>query len=213
MSYLKITHYIGILLKEGRRWEFSDLLNHKTPLTDKKIKKYSWCKRLILLLPTITICLLLKNGIDQTSIGYAIAALSIFIGLFSSLIVTMYGRFLNIPKLSDNATNLQLIEDKKVKNFIRQFTFVTGKNLFVATVMITIMLLMLVFSNYMSINVFSLEPITSLDDLTYDSLLIGVNAIIAIAFRLIIVYLTFDFFLSLCYSLGALFAFLKREYK
>lgn len=124
MSYLKITHYLGVLLKEGRRWEFSDLLNSKAPLTDKKIKKYSCYKRSILLIPTVIICLFLRNGIDQTSIGYAIAALAIFIGLFSSLIVTMYGRFLNIPKLPDNATNLQLIEDKKVKNFIRQFVSV-----------------------------------------------------------------------------------------
>lgn len=213
MSYLKITHYLGVLLKEGRRWEFSDLLDSKYLLTDRKIKNYSWYKRLILLLPTAMICLLLKNGIDQTSIGYSIAALSIFIGLFSSLIVTLYGRFLNIERLPDDASDLQLIEDKKVKYFIRQFTFVTGKNLLVATIMIAILLIMLIFSDNMSVNVFTLKFISSLDKATCKSFLIGLNAFIAISLRLVIVYLTINFFLSLCYSLGALFAFLKREYK
>lgn len=213
MSYLKITHYLSVLLKEGRKWEFSDLLDQNSQTTDKDIKRHSRNKRLVLLLPAIFICIFLKKGIDQNAVGYAIAALSIFIGLFSSLIITMYGRFLNIPKLPENATDLQEIEDKKVKNFIRQFTFITGKNLLVATILIAVMLLILVFPSYMSIDVFSLQFISSPKQIDCDSIFLALNAFIAITLRLTVIYLAFDFFLSLLYSLGALFAFLKREYK
>lgn len=213
MSYLKVTGYLRILLKEGRKWEFSDLLAQKSPTTDREIKRHSWMKRSILLMPTILICIFLKKGLDQNAVGYAIAALSIFIGLFSSLIITMYSRFLTIPKLDDNATHLQELEDKKVKNFIRQFTFITGKNLLVATILIALMLLVLVFPRYMSIDVYSLSPIETIEDISWGSSLLAINTVLAIGLRLSIIYLAFDFFLSLLYSLGALFAFLKREYK
>lgn len=213
MSYLKVTDYLRILLKEGRKWEFSDLLDQKSPTTNREIKRHSWIKRSILLMPTILICIFLKKGLDQNAVGYAIAALSIFIGLFSSLIITMYSRFLTIPKLDDNATNSQELEDKKVKNFIRQFTFVTGKNLLVATILIALMLLVLVFPSYTSIDVYSLSLIETIEDINWGSSLLAINAIVAIGLRISIIYLAFDFFLSLLYSLGALFAFLKREYK
>lgn len=213
MSYLKITNYLRVLLKEGRKWEFSDLLDQNSPATDKQIRNYSWIKRSILLTPTILVCLFLKKGIDKDAVGYAIAALSIFIGLFSSLIITIYGRFLAIPKLGENATQPQEIEDKKIKNFIRQFTFITGKNLLVSTILIALMLLILVFPDYMSLDAYSLKFVDSTQLIDFQSSLLALNAVIAIALRIFIIYLGFAFFLSLLYSLGALFAFLKREYK
>ncbi|PTS93784.1 hypothetical protein DBR11_24625, partial [Pedobacter sp. HMWF019] len=161
MKYLKIRHYISVLLSEGTRWEFEDILNGGVNLTDRQIKRYSWRKRYLLFVPVMILVLILKKGINSECIGYAIAALSIFIGLFASLIITMYGRYLQIPRLPPTANNDQKIEDKKVRNFIRQFTFVTGKNLLVATVIIALMSLILILPEYMSINVFESKFISS----------------------------------------------------
>jgi hypothetical protein len=212
IEYLNIGHYVSVLLKEGTRWEFEKILTSGEKLTNRQIRRLSWCKRIVLFIPSCLCFYLLKNGLNENSIGYAISALSIFIGLFASLIITMYGRFLQMPKLDGTEIDAVRVENIKVTNFIKQFTFVTGKNLLIATTIIALMSLVLVFPTNLSNNIFDYTPVHSLTKLTWHNFLLFFNVILIIIIRGGILYLIFDFFILLLYSLGALFSFLKREY-
>jgi hypothetical protein len=98
------------------------------------------------------------------------------------------------------------------QNFIRQFTFVTGKNLLIATIIIIGCTFSILFKNFFSLDVTDLTFITNTNQLTKNSLALFSEASIVWIFRVLVLYLLFDFFILLMYSIGALFAFLKGEY-
>ncbi|MFC1223013.1 hypothetical protein ACFE6N_04340 [Pedobacter sp. BG31] len=213
MKYLNIKHYILVLYNEGTKWEFEKILNSGTPLPKKTINEYSWKKRAAFLLPTAVLTWLLKYGIDDRFIGYAIAAFSIFIGLFASLIITVYDRFLVMPKLTGNETDQIKLEHLKVSNFIRQFTFVTGKNLLIATVIILVMSMLFVFPSNMKTNIFEYRFVQTISKASFEEYKCFFKLGLIFILRILVIYLIIDFFVLLLYSLGALFSFLKREYR
>jgi len=213
MKYLNIGHYVKVLLKEGTRWEFEKILNGGINLSEKKIRCLSWYKRSALLIPAIFLCYLLDSGLNGDCIGYAISALSIFIGLFASLIITMYDRYLQLPKLDGTETDAVRVDSIKVKNFIKQFTFVTGKDLLIATTIIGLMSLSIVFKIHMAQNVDNYHFVRSWNHFSYKSVLLFCDLSFVIIVRVSILYLILDFFLLLLYSLGALFSFLKKDYE
>ncbi len=214
MRYLNISHNIRVLLREGTKWEFTGILS--TGDDDEKSRKwYPYIKRFILAFPTIIICLFLKQGFNKDFIGYVMAALAIFIGLFTNLIIVLYQRFALLPKEGDPLvkSNKDALNNTKIKNFIRQFTFVTGKNLLIATIVIVLISLYLLFDSLEIFNPLNFTCINSLKDFNKENLENFLKVFFVATTRITIIYLLIDFCLLLLYVLGALFAFLKGEYK
>lgn len=230
MKYLKVKHYIEVLFKEGTEWEYKELLpSAETPTISPRA--YSWRKRCILLVPSCAIFYFLKSGFSNDFMNYVMAALAIFIGLFTNLIIVLYQRYSTIPSTNavtptgnpepsqalQNARRpppsyLAMLNNKKMKNFIRQFTFVTGKNLLIATVVIVLISIFMLFKELASFNLFEYKFVRHLGEVNINSVLLFFKGSLAGVIRLIIIYSLIDFSVLLLYSLGALFAFLKGEY-
>lgn len=213
MKYLKIKHYIHVLFKEGTEWEYRELLPSTVspPIT---LKKYSWRKRLILFLPTSVIFYFLKSGFSNDFMNYVMAALAIFIGLFTNLIIVLYQRYSTIPQNNgaQQTSHLALLNNRKTKNFIRQFTFVTGKNLLIATVIIVLISIFMLFKSLAGFNLFGYEFVKHLNEINFQSFTLFIKGFLTTVIRFLIIYALIDFTILLLYSLGSLFAFLKGEY-
>jgi len=217
MRYLKIKHYIALLFSEGTDWEYREILK------SSPTRRSSFWKRFLLLTISIILCYLLNKGFNDAFVGYVISALSIFIGLFTNIIIVLYQKFLSVEneivqytqgeqsglvKPNDN----RKLNFKKTKDFIRQFTFVTGKNLLIATIVILASTFTLLFKDFFSTDTNTYRIIASLQDVQSENIQRCISYLLIQAFRIGIVYLLLDFFVLLLYSLGGLFAFLKGEY-
>lgn len=213
MRYLKIKHYINVLFEEGTEWEYKELLP-STQTTKVSLRKYSWVKRGILLLPTCAIFYFLKSGLSNDFMNYVIYALAIFIGLFTNLIIVLYQRYSTIsPKNgTDQIGHLTILNNKKIKNFIRQFTFVTGKNLLIATAIIVLISIFMLFKSLATFYVADYEFVKHIGEVNFQSFVLFTKGCISTVIRLLIIYALIDFTILLLYSLGSLFAFLKGEY-
>lgn len=214
MRHLKISHYISVLFKEGTVWEHKGLLPSST-VSETLIKRYSWQKRVILSIPALMILYFLKSGFSNDFMNYVMTALSIFIGLFTNLIIVLYQRFSTIPKSSapNQTSHLNVLNNTKIKNFIRQFTFVTGKNLLIATVVIILISIFMLFKSLATVNIFDYSFIHSKAEINLTSVILFLKSTIAITLRFFIIYALIDFAILLLFSLGSLFAFLKGEYR
>jgi len=214
MNKLRISHYIKVLFREGTEWEYKGLLPVSSS-AEFSIKIYSWRKRLILLAPSLIILYYLKNGFSIDFMTYIMTALAIFIGLFTNLIIVLYQRFATLPKGDEPNQNshLNILNTEKIKNFIRQFTFVTGKNLLIATCIIIMLSIFMMFKSLATLNTRQLEFIRTLKDINTASATLFLKALVVLLVRFFIIYALIDFSVLLLYSLGSLFAFLKGEYK
>jgi hypothetical protein len=214
MNNLKISHYIKVLFREGTEWEHKGLLP-STSSVKFSVRIYSWRKRLILLVPSLIILYFLKDGFSNDFMNYVMTALAIFVGLFTNLIIVLYQRYSTLPKGDEPNQNSHrnILNNEKIKNFIRQFTFVTGKNLLIATCVIILLSIFMLFKGLATLNLGHLELVRTLKDIDFASALLFLKALAAIIVRFLIVYALIDFSILLLYSLGSLFAFLKGEYK
>jgi hypothetical protein len=210
MKYLKVRHYINVLFREGTEWEYKELL----PSSDTQPisrRKYSWRKRGVLLLPSCIIFYFLKTGFSNDFMNYVIYALAIFIGLFTNLIVVLYQRYSTItPKIeTEQTSHLAMLNNRKMKNFIRQFTFVTGKNLLIATAIIVLISIFMLFQSLAKFYVINYRFVEHVSEINYQSIVFFLKGCLSTTIRMIIIYALIDFTILLLYSLGSLFAFLK----
>jgi len=209
-NYLNIYYYIKTLYREGTVWEFKRILGSGQHTSRPNIKKHIIIKRLAISTPAAIVCYLLKQGLSSDFVADMMAALSIFIGLFTNVIFVVYNRFAAILPTTSTTNNAVNIENTKLKNFIRQFTFVTGKNLLVATIIIFLLTLLILFDSFYSQDIADFKPV-HISEWRSENILKFLRAFVIVMTRFTILYLVIDFFILLLYSLGALFAFLKRE--
>jgi len=212
---------MNLLLREGTKWEYKELLEKKGDRESLAPKERNslFKKRLILLAFSIIACYFLNEGFNSNFTGYVIAGLSIFVGLFINLIIVLYQRYISTDTnlKNENAEQPKPDDDKrlqniKVKDFIRQFTFVTGKNILIATLFIIASTFSLLFNTFFSSNTDNFYLIKHFKDLEPENIFLMFKYLFIQIFRISILYLLFDFFLLLLYSIGSLFAFLKGEY-
>jgi hypothetical protein len=213
MKHLKIWHYVALLYREGTAWEYKGLLEQKdNKTTPRQIRKRSWTKRLVLSLVSVALAYLSNKGFDKDFVGYAIAALSIFIGLFTNLIIVLYQRHSTIKDPREDMSDLEKLNIKKLRNFIKQFTFVTGKNLLISILVIVLATITLLYEGLMTTELSGFYWVSNLSEINNETV-VNFSVCTALFFyRYLLVYLLVDFFVLLLYSIGALFAFLKNEY-
>lgn len=211
MKHLKIKHYVTLLYKEGTSWEQRGLLSTEQNTSTKRIT----LKRVVFLCLCIILSCFLKTGFNDAFLGYTISGLSIFIGLFINIIIVLYQKFLVITTAAadDRPNDNESANKNKMKDFIKQFTFVTGKNLLIATFLIILSSIYLLYKDFFSIDTSNYSIVLRIEQLTKkDVLNFFVYSILQVT-RVLILYLLIDFFFLLLYSIGSLFAFLKGEYK
>lgn len=94
--------YIAGIIKDAHYWQKHSLVDFLE--TQPKEKKYFTHLKRISLLIAILLTVLLSAGPNKDFAGYAIASLSIFIGLNINLIIMMFDKFNSIDFKTENKT-------------------------------------------------------------------------------------------------------------
>lgn len=83
------------LLSDAYKWEYTDINDNKSTSLNKKPKifltKFQWA----LFVVAILLVIFCPNAFEQDFAGYIISALSLFVGLLFTLVVSLFDKFSN----------------------------------------------------------------------------------------------------------------------
>jgi len=141
--------------------------------------------------------------------GYAITALSIFIGLFTTVLILIFDKFVNNPNLNTltEASSELKLNVKRTKNFSRKFVFISLEGLLIAICIIVLFLIPLMFKESFVINILDYE--FSFNEIDYNSVSLLIKNSIILFSRMFLVILLFKFFKYLFLIFGFLGAYMK----
>lgn len=198
--------FISNIIIEAERLQRHDisgklLTSHK--YTDSQ--KISFCVSLFLLF-------VLKNGFTDNFAAYSITFLGIFIGLFTTIVISLYERkesLFEAYQKNNQAENSRL---KKVRNYFIQFTGLISYSILIALFTTILLLFVLLFPETQD-NLWNYHFIKSIREFQLVSLWIFLRNSLLILQRFVTIYLLCRFFLITIYAISSYFSFLISEYK
>ncbi len=212
---MKIKKNIGLILSESYRWRNRNLIE-PAGFTEPKLSWKNFVKYNIVIFAISTpLSLVIYEFINEDFAGYVISSLSIFVGLFTSVLILIFDKYLSMKKIyeetinpSDNVTTSQ----KKIRNFSMQFVFISLESLLIAVTLIALLLLPLLFKDRYLENVFSYFFV-QIEDWTATNITTFFVNILSCGSRIFIVMLLYRFIKYLFYIFGSLGAFLLGVFK
>ncbi|MBN9285640.1 MULTISPECIES: hypothetical protein [unclassified Flavobacterium] len=151
---MKILDNLLLIINESYRWRKRELLiSKKNEETEsKKLSLFGVLKNNILYFIMFgSITYFFPNLINSDLAGYLINALSIFVGLFTSVLILFFDKYLthkaNIQSSKEDNESV-LLEKIKVKNFSTRFVFITLETILIAVVLIGFLSSPLVFKDF-----------------------------------------------------------------
>lgn len=208
--------YIAGIIKDAHYWQKHSLVDFLE--TQPKEKKYFTHLKRISLLIAILLTVLLSAGPNKDFAGYAIASLSIFIGLNINLIIMMFDKFNSIDFKTENKTIKEKISIVKKREFFKQFTSLTAYSILLSIFLIVLLSFCFLdkYTEHVSIiekvkYVLSIK-ITYLD-FSFNILIKSILETFILLSRAITYYLLFYYIIILFYNIGSAYAFISKEYK
>jgi len=196
--------FFSDVLKEARRLERSDIAGKSI-----KQRKFTDTQIISLLLSCLSF-VLLKHGFTDNFAEYTIAFLGIFIGLFTTLLITLFDKKDNIVlrfrESEDETEKARLI---KAKNYFFQFTGLISYSILIALILTLLLLSVLLFPAT-KINLWHLKFVNSI---TLFSVILFIKAGLIIVSRFLTAYLLCRFLALTLYALSSFFSFLLSEYR
>lgn len=140
---MKILKNILLIINESYKWRNRELLISKGGNQLKKLTFWGLIRNNLLLFITFsTLIYFCPNIINTDLAGYLINALSIFIGLFTTVLILFFDKYLihrtNIESNNKNNETIHL-EKIRVKNFSTRFVFITLETILIAIVLIALL--------------------------------------------------------------------------
>lgn len=195
--------YISSLVKEGHRWQYTDLVGR----TDKPRFYFSRVQWFIILLIAISSPMILSKGLNKDFVQYSIAALSIFIGLFLSLVLTTFDKFkqLKLPVMPT-------AEDKRYfatrRMFFKQFTALTTYAILISLLCIVLLGSVALTETLTSDSIFRHARVA----FSRQSFLLFLRLFAVSIFNMTLMYFLIDFLILVLYALGSIHTFMLHEY-
>jgi len=209
---MEIKRNVLLILKESYKWRNRELLEPATGFVDINLSKTNFLKNnALLFVCAFTLSLGLHSYINEAFAGYLISSLSIFIGLFTSVLILVFDKYLNQKKEFDQSgiTNSNVVlQQKKLQNFSRQFVFISLESLLIAVTLIAFLLLPLIFKENYTTNVCD-SYFVKFNDWDFKGIKIFIKNFIFVLSRAIIILLLYKFIKYLFYIFGSLGSFLK----
>lgn len=212
---MKIKKNIGLILSESYRWRNRNLIESagfvEPKLSWKSFIKYN---SIIFIISTL-LSFVIYEFINEDFAGYVISSLSIFVGLFTSVLILIFDKYLSMKKIYEETVNPSsnvTASQKKIRNFSMQFVFISLESLLIAVTLIALLLLPLLFKDRYLENVFSYFFVKFEDWNRSNITTFFVNALSCVS-RIFIVMLLYKFIKYLFYIFGSLGAFLLGVFK
>lgn len=201
MQAASTREYIRRLLRDGQKWQYTDIWeNEKKPVL--YFTQIQWA---IICITLISIPLL-KKGFPTGFIDYVMTALSIFVGLFLTLILTAFDKFKALPKIT-KPTYKEQDYLKTRKNFFKQFTALTSYAIVIS--LLCIFLLGIVsLSSFFNDSLFN-HPFATPN---LDNALRFLYLLTTTIYNGLIIYFLLDFLILVLYAVTSIHAFMQVEF-
>lgn len=206
MKFKSVKYYLGRLILDGHKWQNIDING-----VESKPKYYYSRLQYLFIVLAIGSVFLLKNGFNKDFIGYMIASLSIFVGLFLTLILTVFDKFQKVNFDKPNLSEKEKVFLIQRKNFFKQFTALTSYSILLSITCIFLLSLSLL-TDSLNRDVFDFELIDSLRNIDFKNILIGGYVWLIIFYRILIVYFFLDFLLMVLYALTSIYNYIALEF-
>jgi len=100
---MEIKKNVLLILKESYIWRNRELLEPTVGFIEPKLTLLKFFKHnLILFIISLGLSFVLYSYINEGFAGYLISSLSIFVGLFTSVLILIFDKYLNQKKEFDN---------------------------------------------------------------------------------------------------------------
>lgn len=219
MQLLTLTNYISGILHRGDYFEKHDV--NGTIICHGRLTKLHVLAIVLGALAPFTI----GNGFSDEFAGYTVGFLGIFVGLFASIVLSLYDKRIQIlneirdrefnPLSQGERVEVSSVVNQRLiksKNYLKQFTALTSVSILLAFFLIISLLLSLLFKP-LSLNLYEHYLITDSNDISWSSVWTGFKLTVASAHRAVTIYLLTRFFLISLYSISSYFAFLNSQFK
>lgn len=218
MEKSPLAKYILRLIKDAHKWQYRSLTEEIEPTP--KVTCYFLPIQWWFLLISLLLIIFLKSAINKELAGYIIAALSIFIGLYISLIMLVFDKFNSTDFNTENKSLEFRTGLLKKRNFFWQFTSLTSYCILIAILLIVLLSFCFFDSYTKEINVieiiqYILNLIINNDERHWSTE--AIKSVINIGFILIIRFVTYyfllDFMMILVYAICSMHSYITKEYK
>lgn len=206
MRFKSVKYYLGRLISDGHKWQNIDING-----VESKPKYYFSSLQFIFILVAIGSLFLLKNGFNKDFIGYIIASLSIFVGLFLTLILTVFDIFQKIDFDKSNVSEKGKVFLIQKKNFFKQFIALTSYSILLSITCIFLLSLSLL-TDLLNRDVFEFGIVDSYKNIDFKSVWLGGYVWLIIIYRILIIYFFLDFLLMVLYGLTSIYNYIALEF-
>lgn len=191
--------------KEGNRLQKVDINGHV--ITTRKFTQM----QSLAAIAALSSLYFLPNGFPEKFAGYTITFLGIFIGMFSASIIAL-NNWRTRLEVKPETSDIELIDLKKSRNHMVQFTGLTAYGIVMALIVIILMLFSLAHSGF-SKHICSYEPVRSFSEISFESIKNFIKILIIVLHRFFAVYFYANFFTITSYSITSYFSHLISDYK
>lgn len=206
MEFRAFNTFVVKILREGRRLQKFDIAGQ--PTTRRR-----WTHtQLGSLALSILLCILLPTGINDNFAEYAIAFLGIFVGLFTSIIISLYDKGKTLYDGISNKSSQEKARIEIVRNYLVQFTGLTAYSIVLALIAVVMLLGVLLFPNA-RVDILQYHFVSSFAEVNYKSAVTFFRLSGVLLFRFTLLSLLLNFFAVTLFSLSSYFSFLMSEHK
>ncbi len=201
MQLRNVKRYLVLLIREAHKWQNTDIAGN-----ERKPKLWFSPLQWVFVLLSLIISYSSENFMKIDFIGYIIAALSIFIGLFLSMIISIFDKFRSLDFSSENMSESKRAILIKTKNYFKQFTTLTTYAILISILTI-VLLSALFFTDFFnqSTNIYPL-------DFKNGSYMLFGEICAIVFYRSIILYFLMDFVYIVIMAVTSNYVYIYSEY-
>lgn len=205
MEFKRVKYFIVKIFEESERLQKTSIKG--TAITKRK---YTQSQKFSFIIALTTIYFLPK-GFNDNFAGFIISFLGIFIGLFTSIVVSMHDKSSRLIENLDTMPDIERARNIKIKNYLIHFTAFTGASIIIG-LFVTILLSIVLLTDSSKENIFNYNVINELEEISILTITNFVKLSLLLLHRLMTVYLLLRFFIITTYSISSYFSFLISDY-
>lgn len=204
---LKLIKYITNIKKNALKFEKTDL---NGVVYQYFVKRH--LRKIFSVIASILIIYYLQSGFNSDFIQYTSTILSIFIGLFATALIFSFDRFYQKTekKILEKASAKKVLYQKKSYNYSKKFSYITGYNIILSIFSIALLLLSVLFKDFLSINFFEYDFVFK--DFKIEYFITFFKLSIIFLQRFLVLYWLFSIFYFTLFLVSSLVIFMTEKY-
>lgn len=204
---MSIKYYLSILITDGHLWQRKDLNGY-----EKRYYLFFSPIQLLILTFSVLCSILMYDGFDKDFISYIVTSLSIFVGLFFSIIISVFDKFSQTTLDSKIVTETERIVSIQRKLFAKQFTALISYAILLSLICIVLLSLSL-FTKYFNCDIKAYYKLISIEKIRFIEMTqLLFKPFVTIIYRSTIIYFLLDFLLMVIYGLSSIYSFITLQY-